>query len=98
MRSFTFKPSWRLDLNRWKFNIEFFPDWQQFNFRFRRNTVMRQKCYLTLATSRVWLISYKLGLSHMGSDVGQIFPTASLHRDHSISYALVCEKEISHMG
>ena len=34
----------------------------------------------------------------MGSDVGQIFPTASLHRDHSISYALVCEKEISHMG
>ena len=53
---------------------------------------MRQKCYLTLATGRVWLISY------MGSDVGQIFPTASLHRDHSISYALVCEKELSHMG
>ena len=34
-------------------------------------------------------------LSHMGSDVGQIFPTASLHRDNSISYALVCEKEKS---
>ena len=34
----------------------------------------------------------------MGSDVGQIFPTASYHRDHSISYSLVCEKEISHMG
>ena len=34
----------------------------------------------------------------MGSDVGQIFPTASLHRDHSISYALVCEKELSHIG
>ena len=34
----------------------------------------------------------------MGSDVGQIFPIASLHRDHSISYALVCEKEISRMG
>ena len=33
----------------------------------------------------------------MGSDVGQIFPTASLHRDHSISYALVCEKELSQM-
>ena len=33
----------------------------------------------------------------MGSDVGQIFPTASLHRDHSISYALVCEKELSHI-
>ena len=32
----------------------------------------------------------------MGSDVGQIFPTASLHWDHSILYALVCEKEISH--
>ena len=31
----------------------------------------------------------------MGSDVGQIFPTASLQRDHSISYALVCEKEFS---
>ena len=28
----------------------------------------------------------------MGSDVGQIFPYASLHRDHSILYALVCEK------
>ena len=58
---------------------------------------MRQKCYLTLATGRVWLISYKLRLSHMGSDVGQIFPTASLHRDHSISHALVCEKEFSYM-
>ena len=34
----------------------------------------------------------------MGSDVGQIFPTASLHRDHSILYALVCEKELSHIG
>ena len=34
----------------------------------------------------------------MGSDVGQIFLTASLHRDHSISYALVFEKELSHMG
>ena len=30
--------------------------------------------------------------------MGQIFPTASLHRDHSISYVLVCEKELSHMG
>ena len=34
----------------------------------------------------------------MGSDVGQIFPTASLQRDHSISYALVCEKEFSQIG
>ena len=34
----------------------------------------------------------------MGNDVGQIFPTASLHRDHSILYALVCEKELSQMG
>ena len=59
---------------------------------------MRQKCYLILVTGCVWLISYWLRLSHMGSDVGQIFPTASLHGDHSISYALVCEKEISHMG
>ena len=33
----------------------------------------------------------------MGSDVGQIFPTASLHRDHSILYALVCQKELSQM-
>ena len=37
-------------------------------------------------------------LCHMGSDVGQIFPTASLHRDHSISYALVCEKRFSIFG
>ena len=58
---------------------------------------MRQKCYLVLATGRVWLISYYLRLSHMGSDVGQIFLTASLHRDHTILYALVCEKEISHI-
>ena len=56
---------------------------------------MRQKCYLTLATDRVWLILYKLRLSHMGIDVGQIFRTASLHRDHSILYALVCEKKLS---
>ena len=34
----------------------------------------------------------------MGSDVGQIFLTASLHRDHSMLYALVCEKELSNMG
>ena len=59
---------------------------------------MRQKCYLTLATGRVWLISYYLRSSHMDSDVGQICPTASLHRDHSILCALVCEKELSHMG
>ena len=30
--------------------------------------------------------------------MGQIFPTASLHSDHLISYALVCEKELSHMS
>ena len=46
----------------------------------------------------MWLILYKLRLSHIGSDVGQIFLTASLHRDHSILYALVFEKELSHMG
>ena len=34
----------------------------------------------------------------MGSDLGQIFPTASLHRDHSISYALVCEKGKGSLG
>ena len=34
----------------------------------------------------------------MGSDMGQIFPTASLHRDHLISFAMVCEKEFSQMG
>ena len=33
--------------------------------------------YFELATDRVWLVSYKLRLSHMGSDVGQILPTAS---------------------
>ena len=36
-------------------------------------------------------------ISH-GSNVGQIFLTACLHRDHSILYALVCEKEFSYMG
>ena len=30
--------------------------------------------------------------------VGQIFSDSELHRDHSILYALVCEKELSHMG
>ena len=33
----------------------------------------------------------------MGSYAGQIFPIARLHRDHSISYALVCEKSLSYM-
>ena len=33
----------------------------------------------------------------MGRDVGQIFPTASLHRDHSISYALVCERKTAYL-
>ena len=56
---------------------------------------MCQKCYLTLATGHVWLILYKLRLSHMGSDVGQIFQTASLHRDHSILCAMVYEKKLS---
>ena len=51
-----------------------------------------------LATSGMWLILYKLRLSHMGSDVRQIFLTASQHRDHSILYALVYEIEFSHMG
>ena len=37
-------------------------------------------------------------LSHMGRDVRQIFPKASLHRDHSILYALVCEKRFSIQG
>ena len=31
----------------------------------------------------------------MGKDVGQIFPTASIHRNHSILYGLVCEKKLS---
>ena len=30
--------------------------------------------------------------------MGQIFPTSSYHRDHSIFYALVYEKDLSHMG
>ena len=32
---------------------------------------------LNIINMCVWLISYKLRLSHMGSDVGQIFLTAS---------------------
>ena len=64
MRSFTLYhiELMKADLNRWNFNIEFFPDCQQFNFHFQRNTVMHQKKlrvgYLTLATGRVWLISH----------------------------------------
>ena len=30
--------------------------------------------------------------------MGQIFLTASLNRDHSILYALVCEKKLYHMS
>ena len=30
--------------------------------------------------------------------MGQIFLTVSYHRDHSILYALVCEKQFFHMG
>ena len=44
------------------------------------------------------LISYKLRLSYMGSDVGQILLTVGHHRDHLILYALVCEKKLAHMG
>ena len=33
----------------------------------------------------------------MGSDVGQIFLTASYYRDDSILYALIIEKELCHM-
>ena len=33
---------------------------------------MSRVCYLALVTGHVWLISYKLRLSHMGGDVGQI--------------------------
>ena len=64
---------------------------------------MRKKCYLTLATGRMWLISYKLRLFHMGRDVGQIFQTASFHRDHSHigknngNPDLVCKNKISNI-
>ena len=34
----------------------------------------------------------------MGSDVGQVFSTASKRSDHSILYALVYEKDLSHTG
>ena len=46
----------------------------------------RQRAYMGITRSRMqWYVR-------------KIFPTASLHMDHSISYALVCEKEISYMG
>ena len=43
MRSFTIKPSWRPTKIAENSALIFFPDWQQFNFRFWRNTVMHQK-------------------------------------------------------
>ena len=43
----------------------------------------RQRAYIGITRSRMrWYVR-------------KIFPTASLHRDHSISYALVCEKGLS---
>ena len=66
-----------LKFQHWKF----FWLSQQFNFRFakeyRQSPKMSRVGYLALATGRVWIISYKLRLSHMGSDVGPIFLTAS---------------------
>ena len=59
---------------------------------------MSRKGYLALATGLVYLISYQLRLFHLGSDMGQILPTANIHRDHSILYALVYETEFSHIG
>ena len=53
----------KADLNCWKFNIAFFPDWQQFNFHFRRNTVMRQKCYLVLATD--WCVLSRISYDYL---------------------------------
>ena len=71
----------KADLNCWNVNIDIFPDCQQFNFHFRRNShapKMLRVGYLALVTGRMWRISYYLRLSHMGSYVGQIFfPTAS---------------------
>ena len=59
---------------------------------------MSRAGYLTLATGRVWFISYLLRLSHMGSDVGKIFLRRRAGIGITQSYALVCEKELSHMG
>ena len=43
-------------------------------------------------------VAYLVLVTLMSNDVGQIFLTGSLHRDHSTLYALVCEKELSYMG
>ena len=58
---------------------------------------MRQMFYLTLATGRVWLISFSYAYNTWVAMWDRFFPTVRLHRDHSILYAFVCEKEISHM-
>ena len=41
---------------------------------------MRQKCYLTLATSHVWLISFSNAYLTWVAMWDRYFPTASLHR------------------
>ena len=62
-----------------KFQHWNFPSTIQLSFSKEYSHVLKMSLvgYLTLATCRVWLILYKLRLSHMGSDVGQIFLTAS---------------------
>ena len=52
---------------------------QQFNFRFRKEYCHAPK-YRMLVIGLVLLILYKLRLSGMGSDVGQIFPTGSYNK------------------
>ena len=69
-------------LNHWNFNIENFPDclnYSTFAFPEGIQSCAKDVCvgYPALATGLVQLILYELGLSHMGSDVGQIFPKSS---------------------
>ena len=65
-------------------------------FRFRKTShvpKMSHVGYLKLATGLVLLISYKLPLSRMGSDVGKIFSdsqlTCSMASDLGLSFYIV---------
>ena len=60
----------KADLKCWNFNIDIFPDCQH-SKECNHAPKMSRVGYLALVTGSLWLISYELRLSHMGSDLGQ---------------------------
>ena len=93
MRSFTFKSSWRPTSTAKNSTLNFFLTDNNSTFVLGG---IHSCAKNVISHKHPAAISYELSLSHLGRDVGQIFPTASLHRDHLILYALVCEKNRIH--